>query len=39
VSNQHTFSLIFKEEARTDEAVALRRSNITEMVVRFVLAS
>jgi AcrR family transcriptional regulator len=39
VSNQHTFSLIFKEEGRTDEAVALRRRNITEMVVRFVLAS
>ena len=38
VSNQHTFSLIFKEESRTEESVALRRCNITEMVVRFVLA-
>jgi AcrR family transcriptional regulator len=38
VSNQHTFSLIFKEEGRSEASVALRRNNITEMVVRFVLA-
>jgi AcrR family transcriptional regulator len=37
VSNQHTFSLIFKTEARTDAAVAQRRSNIAEMVLRFVI--
>lgn len=36
VSNQHTFGLIFKEDARTAQAVAARRSSITEMVVRFV---
>jgi len=37
VSNQHTFSLIFKEGKRTPESVATRRSNVTEMVLRFVL--
>lgn len=36
VSNQHTFGLIFKEDARSVQAVAARRSSITEMVVRFV---
>jgi AcrR family transcriptional regulator len=36
VSNQHTFGLIFKEDARSAQAVAARRSSITEMVVRFV---
>jgi AcrR family transcriptional regulator len=36
VSNQHTFGLIFKAGARSPEAVAARRSSITEMVVRFV---
>lgn len=36
VSNQHTFGLIFKEDARTAQAIAARRSSITEMVLRFV---
>ncbi|MDO9197103.1 TetR/AcrR family transcriptional regulator [Rhodoferax sp.] len=36
VSNQHTFGLIFKEDARSAQAVASRRNSITEMVVRFV---
>jgi AcrR family transcriptional regulator len=36
VSNQYTFGLIFKEDARTAQAIAARRSSITEMVVRFV---
>lgn len=36
VSNQHTFGLIFKQDARAAQAVAARRSSITEMVVRFV---
>jgi AcrR family transcriptional regulator len=36
VSNQHTFGLIFKEDARSAQAVAARRSSITEMVLRFV---
>ena len=36
VSNRHTFGLIFKEDARTAQAVAARRNSITEMVVRFV---
>lgn len=36
VSNQHTFGLIFKEDARSAQAVASRRNSIAEMVVRFV---
>ena len=36
VSNQHTFGLIFKENDRTAQAIAARRSSITEMVLRFV---
>jgi AcrR family transcriptional regulator len=36
VSNQHTFGLIFKEDARSAQAIAARRNSITEMVVRFV---
>ena len=36
VSNQHTFGLIFKEDARTAQAIAARRSSIAEMVLRFV---
>jgi AcrR family transcriptional regulator len=36
VSNQHTFGLIFKEDARTAQAVSARRASITEMVLRFV---
>lgn len=38
VSNQHTFGLIFKDTAGAQQAMAARRNNITEMVVRFVLA-
>jgi AcrR family transcriptional regulator len=37
VSNQHTFGLIFKGTAKGRSALAARRANITEMVVRFVL--
>ena len=36
VSNQHTFGLIFKDESRSREALATRRANVVEMVVRFV---
>lgn len=36
VSNQYTFGLIFKDNARTAKAVAARRRSITDMVVRFV---
>ena len=38
VSNQHTFSLIFRDDAEAPEAVTARRRSITEMVVRFVRA-
>lgn len=38
VSNQHTFGLIFKNDARSLAAVAARRHSITEMIVRFVRA-
>lgn len=38
VSNQHTFGLIFKDNTGAQQAMAARRNNITEMVVRFVLA-
>jgi AcrR family transcriptional regulator len=38
VSNQHTFGLIFKDDARTPQAIAARRNSITEMIVRFVRA-
>jgi AcrR family transcriptional regulator len=36
VSNQHTFGLIFKRNTQTTAAVAERRDNVVEMVVRFV---
>jgi AcrR family transcriptional regulator len=36
VSNQHTFGLIFKQDPAAEAARALRRSNIVEMIVRFV---
>ena len=36
VSNRHTFSLIFKRDLDTPQAIALRRDSIIEMVVRFV---
>ena len=38
VSNQHTFGLIFRDDADAPEAVAARRRSITEMIVRFVRA-
>jgi AcrR family transcriptional regulator len=38
VSNQHTFGLIFKADARSPEAIAARRNSISEMIVRFVRA-
>ena len=38
VSNQHTFGLIFKEDARSPQAIAARRNSITEMLIRFVRA-
>ena len=38
VSNQHTFSLIFGDDAQSPQAVAARRRSITEMIVRFVRA-
>ena len=38
VSNQHTFGLIFKNAVQSDEAIATRRSNIIDMIVRFVRA-
>lgn len=37
VSNQHTFGLIFKSTSQRDDAVALRRANIADMVLRFML--
>jgi AcrR family transcriptional regulator len=36
VSNQHTFGLIFKHDPAEAAARAVRRSNIVEMIVRFV---
>ncbi len=36
VSNQHTFGLIFADSTDPAQAITARRSNITEMVVRFV---
>jgi hypothetical protein len=36
VSNKHTFGLIFKRGKASAAAVALRRQNIVEMVLRFV---
>ena len=36
VSNQHTFGLIFKYNPAAEASRALRRSNIVEMIVRFV---
>jgi len=37
VSNQHTFGLIFKRDMQADGNLATRRSNVVEMVVRFVM--
>ena len=36
VSNQHTFGLIFKHDPAAAAARSVRRSNIVEMIVRFV---
>nr|WP_157119045.1 TetR/AcrR family transcriptional regulator [Azohydromonas lata] len=36
VANRHTFSLIFKRDLETPEAIEARRESIVEMVVRFV---
>ena len=36
VANRHTFSLIFQRDLDSGEALALRRHNIVEMLVRFV---
>jgi AcrR family transcriptional regulator len=36
VSNQHTFGLIFKHDGQTPEALAARRRNVVELIVRFV---
>jgi len=38
VSNRHTFSLIFKRDVASSEALAERRGNVIEMVVRYVRA-
>ena len=39
VSNQHTFGLIFKNKPQSPQALASRRDNIVEMVMRFVRQS
>lgn len=36
VSNQYTFGLIFKRDGQTPEALAARRANVVELVLRFV---
>ena len=36
VSNQHTFGLIFKDGALSPQALATRRANVIDMIVRFV---
>jgi AcrR family transcriptional regulator len=36
VSNQHTFSLIFKHALDTVDNIATRRANIIEMILRFI---
>jgi AcrR family transcriptional regulator len=36
VSNQHTFSLLFKNKAKSLAQDVVRRASITEMVLRFV---
>jgi AcrR family transcriptional regulator len=38
VANRHTFSLIFKTELASQDAVAERRASIVEMVLRYVRA-
>jgi AcrR family transcriptional regulator len=36
VSNRYTFDLIFKRDSQAEEALALRRHNVVDMVFRFV---
>ena len=36
VSNQYTFGLIFQHDGQTAAAIAERRANVVEMIVRFV---
>jgi AcrR family transcriptional regulator len=36
VSNRYTFDLIFKRDSQTAKALAARRRNVVEMVLRFV---
>ena len=38
VSNQYTFGLIFKDDRQSPEALAIRRQNVIDMVVRFMQA-
>jgi AcrR family transcriptional regulator len=38
VSNQHTFGLIFNQDPASPNAIAVRRKNIIDMVLRFMLA-
>jgi AcrR family transcriptional regulator len=38
VSNQHTFGLIFKLDTQTPEALATRRANVIELIVRYLRA-
>lgn len=38
VSNQHTFGLIFNQQPASPKAIAVRRKNIIDMVLRFMLA-
>lgn len=37
VSNRHTFGLIFNQDPASPEAIAVRRNNIIDMVLRFML--
>lgn len=36
VSNQYTFGLIFKRDGQTPEALAARRANVVDLVLRFI---
>ena len=38
VSNQHTFSLIFKRDMTAPEICAQRRANVIELILRYMLA-
>ncbi|SDO10259.1 transcriptional regulator, TetR family [Rhodoferax sp. OV413] len=39
VSNSHTFALIFKRDMDSPAAIAQRRENVVEMLLRYVLAA